>query len=211
MLAQLQDDVPRLSEIYRKMLRVAFFIVAPLMLGAAAIAKPLFELVLGQSWLPAVPFFRVLSIAALLYPIHAFNVNILQVFGRSDLFLKLEVIKKLFMVLGILIGFQFGIMGLVWSSVFTSSVSLIINTHYSSQLINYSTKNQLMDMFPILLLATITFVIMYFSVSLFDGYSTIIQLFSASFAGVVFYISIHLFLKTSPLHDLLTIIKNRKL
>lgn len=211
MLSQLQDDTPKLSKIYRKMLRVAFFIIAPLMLGCAAIAEPLFEMVLGPSWLPAVPIFRVLSIAAVLYPIHAFNINVLQVYGRSDLFLKLEVIKKSFLVLGMFVGFQFGIMGLVWSSVFTSFMSLLINTHYSSKLIDYSTKKQLLDMFPIFLLAGLTFLLMYYSVYLLIEYSDIVQLALASLIGTVFYLVIHSFFKLSPLYDLLTIIKNRKL
>ncbi|MDO6605165.1 lipopolysaccharide biosynthesis protein [Arenibacter palladensis] len=211
MLSLLQDDTPKLSIIYRKMLRVAFFIIAPLMLGSAAIAEPLFEMILGPSWLPAVPFFRILSIAAVLYPVHAFNINVLQVYGRSDLFLKLELIKKTFLVLGMFVGFQFGIMGLVWSSVFTSFMSLLINTHYSSKLIEYSTKKQLLDMFPIILLAVLTFLIMYYSVNLMIDYNNIIQIAFASLLGITFYLVIHSFFKVSPLYDLLTIIKNRKL
>ncbi len=211
MLAQLQNDVPRLSVIYRKMIKVAFFIVAPFMLGGAAIAKPLFELVLGPSWLPAVPFFQILSLAAILYPIHAFNVNILQVFGRSDWFLKLEVIKKVLMAISILVGFQFGIMGLIWSSVFSSFLSLLINTHYSSRLIDYSTKNQLSDMLPILLSASLTFLVMYYSAQSLNDYHQIIQIAFASLMGILFYLLIHSFFKASPLYALLTMIKNRKL
>lgn len=211
MLAQLQNDVPRLSVIYRKMIKVAFFIVAPFMLGGAAIAKPLFELVLGASWLPAVPFFQVLSLAAILYPIHAFNVNILQVFGRSDWFLKLEVIKKILMAISIFVGFQFGIMGLIWSSVFSSVISLLINTHYSSRLIDYSTKNQLLDMLPILLSAGLIFFVMYFSAQLLNDYHQIAQITFASLTGILFYLLVHSFFRTSPLYALLTMIKNRKL
>lgn len=211
MLSQLQDDTPKLSIIYRKMLRVAFFVIAPLMLGCSAIAAPLFEMVLGSSWLPAVPFFRVLSIAAILYPIHAFNLNVLQVYGRSDLFLKLEVIKKTILVLGMIVGFQFGIMGLVWSSVFASFMSLLINTHYSSKLIEYSTKKQLLDMFPIVLLAGLTFILMYYSVYLMNDYSNILQIGVASLLGITFYLIIHSFFKSSPMYTLITIIKNHKL
>src|SRR5690606_25260980 len=107
---------------------------APLMLGASAIAKPLFLLVLGEQWLPAVPFFQILCLSGIFYPIHAFNINILKVYGRSDLFLKLEIIKKIIVSISILITFQFGIYGLIWSSVFTSLIALLINTHYSSQM-----------------------------------------------------------------------------
>ena len=211
MLAQLQDDPPRLSQIYRRLLRMAFFIIAPLMLGLAAMAEPLFDMVLGPEWALAVPYFQILSLAAILHPIHAFNVNVLKVYGRSDLFLKLEVFKKSFLTLALIIGFQFGVIGLVWSSVFTSIISLAINMYYSSKLIDYSTKRQFLDMLPILTIAGFTFLLMYYSMKLFDQNSNIFQLFFASFVGVVFYISIHTFRKKSPLYDLLTIIKNRKL
>ncbi len=211
MLAQLQDDTPKLSIIYRSLLRVAFFIIAPLMLGLAAIAEPLFDLILGREWLSAVPYFQVLSLAGMLFPIHAFNINVLKVYGRSDLFLKLEVIKRIILVLALILGFQFGVMGLVWSSVIVSIFSLLINTYYSSKLINYSTKRQLLDMLPILLLASLTFLLMYYSVYLFIDYSNIVQITFASVIGITFYLLIHSFFKASPLYALLTIIKNRKL
>ena len=211
MLAQLQDDTARLSKIYRRLLRMAFFIIAPLMLGLAAMAEPLFAMVLGPEWVPAVPYFQILSLAAILHPIHAFNVNVLKVYGRSDLFLKLEVFKKAILTLALIIGFQFGVIGLVWSSVFTSIISLAINMYYSSKLIDYSTKRQFLDMLPILLLASLTFLLMYYSVYLLIDYSNIIQLTFVSLIGITFYLLIHSFFKVSPLYDLVTIIKNRKL
>ena len=211
MLAQLQDDTPKMSIIFRSLLRVAFFIIAPLMLGLAAIAEPLFNLILGREWLAAVPYFQVLSLAAMLFPIHAFNVNVLKVYGRSDLFLILDLFKKSFLVLALIIGFQFGVIGMIWASVFVSFFSLLINTHYSSKFIEYSTKRQLLDMLPILLLSGLTFLLMYFSVYLFIDYSDIVQIAFASLIGITFYLLINSFFKVSPLYALLTIIKNRKL
>ncbi|WP_299534700.1 lipopolysaccharide biosynthesis protein [Ulvibacterium sp.] len=211
MLAQLQDDTTKLSVIYRSLLRIAFFIIAPLMLGLAAMGEPLINLVLGSEWLPAVPYFQVLSLAGMLFPIHAFNINVLKVYGRSDLFLKLEVIKKTILAIGIVIGLQFGVIGLVWSGVIVSVIALLINTYYSSRLINYSTKRQLLDMLPILLVAGLTFLLMYYSVYLFIDYSDVVQMAFASVIGITFYLLIHSFFKESPLYELLTFIKNRKL
>lgn len=166
MLSKLQNNTPKLSEVYRRLVRLTFFVISPLMFGCAAIATPLFRVVLGEMWLPAVPFFQILSVGAVLYPVHAFNLNALKVYGRSDLFLRLEIIKKVILVIGLFIGFQFGIIGLVWSGVITSYISLPINMHYSSRLIDYNTKNQLLDLFPIIVLAGFTFLIMYFSIDL---------------------------------------------
>ncbi len=211
MLSKLQDDTVKLSSIYRRLLRLSFFVISPLMLGCAAIATPLFELVLGEMWLPAVPFFRILTAAAILYPVHAFNLNILKVYGRSDLFLRLEIIKKSILLVGILIGFQFGIYGLVWSGVFTSVISLLINTHYSSKFIDYSFKHQLRDMLPILLLSGLTFIIMFYAINYLEEFALVYQIILASLIGIFFFLIVQPLYKTSPIYDLLSLIKNRKL
>lgn len=211
MLAALQDDSAKITTTYKRMLKATFFTIAPLMLGAAAIAKPLFEIILGIEWIPAVPFFQILSIASMLYPIHSFNINILKVYGRSDLFLKIEIIKKIITIISICIGFQFGIIGLVWSSVFTSFIALIINTHYTSQFINYKAKEQLLDMLPILGLAIIAFALMYYVVAMLKEYSNGVQLLSSVTIGMLFYLLVHSFFKRSPIYDIFSIIRNRKL
>ena len=211
MLAKLQDDTPKLAVIYKILLQKTFFIMAPLMLGLAAIAQPLFDMVLGPEWALAVPYFQILTLAYVVHPIAAFNMNVLKVYGRTDLFLKLEIIKKSILVFCIIIGFQFGIFGLVWSIVIVSFIGLIINTYYSGLLIDYSTKRQLLDILPTFVVAALTFLLMYYSVYLFIDYGEILQIVLASIIGISFYLLIHSFFKSSPLYALLTIVKNRKL
>ncbi|MDG1329578.1 MAG: lipopolysaccharide biosynthesis protein [Flavobacteriaceae bacterium] len=207
MLSQIQDDPKRLNYIYRKLLRISFFIIAPLMLGLAAIAKPLFLVILGDEWVPAILFFQILTLAMMLYPIHAFNLNILQVYGRSDLFLKLEIIKKCIIVISVIIAFQFGVIGLVWSSVFTSFAALGVNMFYSSKLINYTIYQQIKDL-------SITFVIAFFSAFLmfkitllFANSIDVLQIILASIVGVFIYLSLNYIIKTSPLHQVILILK----
>lgn len=207
MLSQIQDDPKRLNYIYRKLLRISFFIIAPLMLGLAAIAKPLFLVILGDEWVPAILFFQILTLAMMLYPIHAFNLNILQVYGRSDLFLKLEIIKKCIIVISVIIAFQFGVIGLVWSSVFTSFAALGVNMSYSSKLINYTIYEQIKDL-------SITFVIAFFSAFLmfkitflFADSIDVVQIILASIVGVFIYLSLNYIIKTSPLHQVILILK----
>jgi len=209
MLSQIQDDPIRLEEIYRKLIRISFFVIAPLMLGTAAVAKPLFLLVLGKEWLPAVLFFQILSLAMMLYPIHAFNLNILKVYGRSDLFLKLEVIKKSIIVVSILVAFQFGVIGLVWSNVFTSFAALGVNMFYSSKLINYPIPKQILDLSQSLILGLLTAVLMFLiTISLPEG-MLFVQLVSASIFGVLFYLSINYLNKKSSLHQAIVLFKTR--
>src|SRR5690606_25512914 len=129
LLASLQDEKERISAVYKKLMQLSFFITAPLMLGAGSIAYPLFSLVLGEQWIEAVPYFQILCLSGMFYPIHAFNLNVFKVYGRSDLFLKLEIIKKAITTIGLIIGFQFGILGLVWSSVISNYLALFVNTY----------------------------------------------------------------------------------
>lgn len=210
-LAKIQDDKQRIADVYKKMLRIMFFVVAPLMLLAAAVAKPLFLLVLGKEWLPAVPLFQVLTLAFMFYPVHVLNLNIFKVFGRTDLFLKLEIIKKVVIVINVLIAFQFGLMGLVWSSVFNSIFALIINTYYSSEMLDYSTVQQLKDMFFTLVYALLMFAIVVSVIKQMEHLNLLLQIITGAVVGITFYIGINYVLKTYPLRYGLKLIKERKL
>lgn len=209
MLSQIQDAPVRLENIYRKLIQVSFFIIAPLMLGLAAIAKPLFLLILGNQWLPAVLFFQILTLAMMLYPIHAFNLNILQVYGRSDLFLKLEIIKKCITAISVIIAFQYGVLGLVWSSVFTSFAALGVNMFYSSKLINYPIYKQIKDLNVTFVIAFFTAFVMYKITFVFSDSLNIVQIILASFVGVFVYLSINYIIKSSPLHQAILLLKIR--
>ena len=107
----------------------------------------------------------------MLYPLQAINLNILQVKGRSDLFLKLEIIKKVIAVGPIVIGIFWGIEYMLWGSVFTSFIAYFLNSYYSADLVNYPTKKQIMDIFPSFLvsffIAGVMWCITLFSLSIY--------------------------------------------
>jgi O-antigen/teichoic acid export membrane protein len=211
LLAQILGEKDRISEIYKQILQFSFFITVPLMLGAAAIANPLFELILGKIWLPSVPYFQIICLASIFYPVNAFNINILKLYGRSDLFLKLEVLKKIVVVISILFAFPYGIIGLIWSNVIVSFLALIINMYYSSDMINYKTSKQLLDMIPTILSGIIVFLIMLGLVFLLKSYSLYFQISIPIITGVILYISINLVLKTIPMLFVLKTIKKIKI
>ena len=119
------------------------------MLGLAAVAKPLIIILIGEKWLTAVSFLQIICFSGMLYPLHAINLNILQVKGRSDLFLKLEIIKKTIAVFPILIGIFYGIEYMLWGSVLTSFIAYFLNSYYSADLIRYSTIEQIRDVLPV--------------------------------------------------------------
>jgi O-antigen/teichoic acid export membrane protein len=210
LLSKIQDEKKRIAEIYKKLLQFSFFISAPLMLGAAAIAYPLFSLLLGEKWLQSAEYFQIICLASMFYPVHAFNINILKVYGRSDLFLKLEIIKKVVLVIGLLVAFPFGILGLVWSSVITSFISLLINMHYSSDMIAYKTFQQLKDMISTFFSGILTYLGMYGIIIYLQGYSLYMQIGIATFFGIIIYILINYFLKSEPMLFALKLIKERK-
>jgi O-antigen/teichoic acid export membrane protein len=118
------------------------------MLGLAAIAKPLLSVLIGEKWLPAAGFLQIICFSGMLYPLHALNLNILQVKGRSDLFLKLEIIKKIIAVIPISLGIFWGIKFMLLGSVCISFFAYFLNSYYSANLIKYPAKEQIKDIVP---------------------------------------------------------------
>lgn len=150
-LSSINGEEEKLKNGYRRIIKSSVFIVFPLMIWLAAAAKPLFLFLFGSRWVRSIPYFQVLCFAGMLFPLHAINLNILQVKGRSDLFLRLEIIKKLIGItaIGAVLFFGFGIMGLIWATVVTSFIAYFINSYYSAELLSYSTWEQIKDIFPV--------------------------------------------------------------
>src|SRR5690606_17283155 len=94
LFVNIAEDNEQLVSVYKKVMLQVLFWMAPSLIALSVIAEPLFSLVLTDKWLPAVPYFQILCIAGIMYPIHAYNLNILKVKGQSHLFLRLEIIKK---------------------------------------------------------------------------------------------------------------------
>lgn len=211
MLSKLKDEPERMAVIYKKILRISFFIIAPIMLGGAALAEPLFAVVLGPDWKPAVLFFQILCLSMMLYPIHAFNLNILNVHGRSDLFLKLEIIKKSITAVSVLVAMKFGVLGLVGSTVFTSFAALGVNMYHSSKIIHYPVKNQLADLTATLAIATGMAFLMLGLQGYFFELGRILQLMIPSLIGGLLYIGVNYIIKQSPLHEAVLLFKTRDL
>lgn len=155
-LSFIQDEPERLREAYRKVIKSTMLITFACMLGLAAVAKPLIILLIGEKWLPAVGFLQIICFSGMLYPLHAINLNILQVKGRSDLFLRLEVIKKIIAVGPLLLGVFFSIEYMLWGSVCTSLIAYFLNSYYSANLINYPTKDQVKDILPTFVVSFVT-------------------------------------------------------
>ena len=150
-MSAIQDDSLRLQNSYRRLLKLSAFIVFPLMMGLASMASPLIRVILTAKWDGCVLYLQILCFALMLYPIHAINLNLLQVKGRSDIFLRLEIIKKIIGVVILIITIPLGITAMCLGMVFSSIICLIVNTYYTSRFIDVGLLTQLKDLRIILI------------------------------------------------------------
>ncbi len=202
MFADIIDDQILVKKVYRKIMLLAYYITSIFMLGALVLAKPLFLLLLSKEWIPAVPYFQILCLAYMLYPIHSLNINLLSVLGRSDLFLKLELIKKITVVLSVMVGFRFGIMGLVWSNVFTSVLALFINTYYTGGFIKYKTWSQILDLIPTSIVIGVSAGLTYLVNNMFTIENLILHIAILSIVGMFLIILLSELFKLYPYLEL---------
>lgn len=148
-----QDDRATVKSMTRRAIKTSTYIMAPLMMGLAFCAEPIVRLVLTEKWLPCVPFLRIFCITYLFYPIHTANLNAIKALGRSDLFFKLEIVKKIVGLTILLSVMWFGVMAMAYSLLLGSVLGQIINTWPNRKLLDYSYPDQLKDILPSILLA----------------------------------------------------------
>lgn len=162
-LAQMQDNREMLKAGFKRMIKSIMLISFVLMIGMAVIAKPLIITLIGEKWLSAIIYLQMLCFVGMFYPLHALNLNILNVLGRSDLFLKLEIIKKILAVPTIIIGVFFGIKVMIVGMMVNTLIAYFLNSYWSGRFINYPIKEQISDILPSLFLSIFTGVIVYVS------------------------------------------------
>lgn len=155
-LSAIQDDKERLKEGYRRVIKVTMLVTFVLMLGLAAVSKPMIQVLVGEQWLIAAGFLPIICLQMMLYPLHSINLNMLQVQGRSDLFLKLEIIKKCVAVIPLLLGIFINIYWMLCGSVVTGIFAYYLNSYYSGKFLNYSMMAQVKDILPSFGIAVIT-------------------------------------------------------
>ena len=152
-MSKAQDNPARVKQMTRRAVKISTYIISPMMMGLAFCAETIVRLILTDKWMPCVPFLQIFCITYMFYPIHTANLNAIKAMGRSDLFLILEIIKK---VIGLAIMFStiwFGVMVMAYSLLLTSVVSQIINSWPNKKLMDYGYLEQLKDILPGILLA----------------------------------------------------------
>jgi O-antigen/teichoic acid export membrane protein len=182
-LSLVQDDKERLQRGYRKIFEMAAFINFSIMSLMIVIAKPLIILLLTDKWIQVIPYLQLLCIVGITYPLQALNLNVLKVKGRSDLFLLLEIIKKVFIIIAIVIGYRYGIEGLIIGQIITSIISYFINSYFSGKFIDFSTSKQIYTLFPYLMITSIVGVFIFILTNML--FNTNILLLTSQIVGFV--------------------------
>jgi len=207
-LSKTKNDPLRLKNAYRKIIMASSFIIFPLVTGLALIAEPLILTLVGKQWLPAVPFLQILCISGAIHHLHSINLNILKVVGRSDLFLKLEIIKKANITVAILVGLQFGIWGLMIAQVISSYVALFVNLYYTRQFISYPYHEQFKDLLPVMLL-TLPMVLVVYGIVAITTLSVSVKLMLAVGMGATAYLLTSIMVRSEALRDIKSLLGER--
>ena len=206
-LSSIQNEDERLAKNYRKILKLSAFLVFPMMLMLSAIANPLVRILLTDKWIGCVVLLQIICFQMMWYPIHAINLNLLTVKGRSDLFFRLEIFKKIMGVCIMFITIPHGIIWMVSGGIVSSMLSLIINTYYTGKLINVGYFKQMGDLLPIFGVSFIMWLIVHAIISLSSNLYCQLVL-GISLGAIVYLIGAKIFLKVE-FNDALSMVPDK--
>ena len=153
MLSSIQDEKERLIFYFRKTLIYSAIITFSLVFFLAAIAKPLIIILIGEKWIQSVEYLQIISFYGAIYPLQIINLNMLNIHGRSDLFLKLELLKKFLFIPVFIVGYFFELKFMLWSAVLYYYIEFICNSYFSERFFNYGTLKQIKDLLPVFIIS----------------------------------------------------------
>ncbi len=206
-LSKMQNNDEFLAHNYRRMLKASAFVVFPLMMLLAALAHPLIIIMITKKWEACIILLQILCFSMMWYPIHAINLNLLMVKGRSDWFLKLEIIKKTYGVIILVATLPFGLTIFCSGRILFSFLSLIVNTHYTGKLINCGFWTQMKDLAPTSFLSLATFFISWSITQIISNLW--LQLIIGGAIGSTFYLGMAYLLKMKQLDDVKYMLKRK--
>lgn len=208
LLSSIGNDEKKLKSVYSRLMKMLVFVITPILIYLGIIAEPLIKLLLTEKWLPAVPYFQLLIISGLFYPIHKYNLNICKVNGRSDLVLKLSMFENFLLLIGAFSAIWYGIYGLLFSLVTVNILVTITNAFFSGRLINYGLILQTKDLFPSFLLGGIAGLItFYLNYYVLFQYSDLISIVFSGMFYFIIYLSSSYLMKVQAITDLKILIK----
>ncbi|MGL4864549.1 MAG: lipopolysaccharide biosynthesis protein [Cetobacterium sp.] len=202
-----QDNRDRLKSIVRRSIVTSSYIIFPLMIGLIVIAEPMVKLLLTDKWLPCVPYLRVFCLSYALWPIHTANLQAINAIGRSDIFLKLEIIKKILGVTILVISLKYGVYAIALGTLISGIFSSIINGYPNKKLLNYSYLEQVKDIIPSLLISMLMGGFVYNIVLL--NFSNLFTIIIQITLGVLFYLLLSYLFRLECFLYILKTLRNR--
>lgn len=199
-----QDDRERVKSLTRRAIKVSTFLMAPMMMGLLFCAEPIVKLILTEKWLPCVSFMRIFCITYLFYPIHTANLNAITAMGRSDLFLKLETVKKAYGLVLLVSTMFISVKVMAYSLLVSTFLSMLVNSWPNKKLLDYSFWEQMKDIFPSILLSVAMGVCVYLVGTFMPP--TILTLVIQIVTGAVLYFTGAMLLQLEPFEYLLEIL-----
>lgn len=206
-LCEIQNDDVRLAEAYRRLLKLSAYIIFPLMVGVSSVSQALVNITIGSRWQYCALLLQIICFSYMWYPIHAINLNLLQVKGRSDFFLKLEIAKKIVGVSVLCFTYRFGLEAMCFGNIASSLLCLVINTYYTGRLINVGYFKQMCDLLPTFVVCLFMYALI-FVINQFV-YSDVLQLLVGILVGISFYFAVTYILKFKELQELLSMVKRK--
>ena len=201
-----QDNAERVKSMTRRAIKTSTYIMAPLMMGLLFCAEPVVKLLLTEKWIPCVPYLRIFCFTYMFWPIHTANLNAIKAMGRSDLFLRLEIIKKAMGLILLLLTMRISVMAMAYSLIVSGILSQVINSWPNWKLLNYKYIEQLRDILPSIIVATCMGICVYCIG--FLSLPTIITLIVQVVVGATIYIGVSAIFKLEEFEYLLGMVKS---
>lgn len=203
--SKIQDDAVRLKRGIKTAINYLMYINVPMMAGLALVARPFVIVLLTEKWLPIVPYIQILCLAGLLFPLHVMNLNVLKAQGRSDLFFRLEILKKVLTVINILITYRIGIIALIWGQVIVSFLAYLLNSYFTGKFIDFSAYDQTKEIIPYFFQTLLMGIAVYF-VDFIDISNNFLLLITQVLTGMLSYFILSIIFKLPVFYEILDLL-----
>lgn len=207
-LAKIRDDAPKFAESYRQVVMIVAYVMFPVMLGMAAVAHDMFAVFLGREWMPTVPYFEVICLSGLFYPVGQVAYNVLKVESRGPLIVRLEILKKVLMTVVFAVTIPRSVMAVVWGLVVISLCEMGINFWATRRFTEYTTRRFLRTLLPIVLVTGVMYLAVR-GVALLVGGSDLVRLVAELAVGVAVFVGLSALFRLEAFREVCELVKQQ--
>lgn len=207
-ISNIQNNKERIQQIVKRTIKISTYIMSPLLLGLAAVSNNFVLIFLTESWLPCVPYLIIFCVGNLFYPLYTANLNSIAAMGRSDLYLKIEIVKKALGLVILLGACKFGVRAIAFSFLIERFLEVFVDVIPSGMLIKYGVYEQIKDVLPNYLISSFMFVVVHFvgKMGILPGLLLIIQII----VGMVIYVLLSIIFQNDSFMYIINLIKKSR-